>query len=160
MTLVFLTAIILNGSRPHWYFRSRSSFLVCLNASKSTPSGNHVSTNRRGSDGRNSDFFLQGTELQDRFGRWIAGGKEGRMAIYRDAAMMVMRTPLLGVGLGNFEGVFNTMRVHSADQMARALHPESTWCGWPRKWCCGGYHHGSPVVHQFSNLLRKTLFLL
>jgi len=72
-------------------------------------------------------FGFAGGELKSRFLLMFTGGQEGRIPIYRDAIAMVIRGPWCGVGLGNFEGIFNTQRVDSALQMTRCLHPESDW---------------------------------
>ena len=56
-----------------------------------------------------------GFAVVHRFGSLFAtGGSDGRIAIYRDAATVVGHAPWLGFGLGNFEGVFNVLREHSA----------------------------------------------
>lgn len=49
-----------------------------------------------------------------------------RVLIQVDALRVSMHAPVLGVGLGNFEPIFTSMRVDSADQN-RTLHPESDW---------------------------------
>lgn len=49
-----------------------------------------------------------------------------RMLIQEDALRVSLHSPLFGVGLGNFEPVFTSMREASADQN-RTLHPESDW---------------------------------
>jgi len=49
-----------------------------------------------------------------------------RVLIQEDALKVSLQAPVLGVGLGNFEPIFTSMRVASADQN-RALHPESDW---------------------------------
>jgi len=63
----------------------------------------------------------------DRFCILVAGHGEGRLPIYQDVVSMVLRNPWCGVGLGNFEGVFNIQRDHSLHLMARCLHPDSDW---------------------------------
>jgi tetratricopeptide (TPR) repeat protein len=69
-----------------------------------------------------------GFAVVHRFGPLLAGGGgEGRIAIYRDAAQVATRAPWFGFGLGNFEGVFNLLRVQSAGSMTRMIHPESDW---------------------------------
>ena len=65
------------------------------------------------------------------------GGMDSRLDTYRDAWGLVLQSPWNGVGLGNFEGVFNTVRVATAGRETRSLHPESDWfwvaceLGWP-----------------------------
>ncbi len=49
-----------------------------------------------------------------------------RILVQEDAFLASLHSPLLGVGLGNFEPVFTSMRHASADQN-RTLHPESDW---------------------------------
>jgi len=49
-----------------------------------------------------------------------------RMLIQEDAIKVSLHAPFLGVGLGNFEPIFTSMREASADQN-RTLHPESDW---------------------------------
>jgi hypothetical protein len=49
-----------------------------------------------------------------------------RVRIQEDALKVSLQAPVLGVGLGNFEPIFTSMRVASADQN-RTLHPESDW---------------------------------
>ena len=49
-----------------------------------------------------------------------------RILLQEDALRVSLHSPFLGVGLGNFEPVFTSMREISADQN-RALHPESDW---------------------------------
>jgi hypothetical protein len=49
-----------------------------------------------------------------------------RILVQEDALATSLHSPLLGVGLGNFEPVFTLMRQASADQN-RTLHPESDW---------------------------------
>jgi O-antigen ligase len=50
-----------------------------------------------------------------------------RTAIYADAWHLIKMAPWNGVGLGNFEGVFNPVREASGALPFRALHPESDW---------------------------------
>jgi hypothetical protein len=71
-------------------------------------------------------FISLGSGLVEKFTYWLHGS-ESRLPIYQDASAMVFRIPWCGVGLGNFEGVFNTMRVNSLDDRTRNLHPESDW---------------------------------
>jgi hypothetical protein len=160
MTLFFLTAIILNGSRAALVlFGVGLLFLFALMLKnprqRAITSVLIVVVLMVGT----LIFISQGAELQNRFDKWMAGGKEGRLALYQDAAGMVKLSPWFGVGLGNFEGVFNTLRVHSADQMARAFHPESDW--W---WIAADMGIGSVVIlgllviFCFQTYLRKTPF--
>jgi len=67
------------------------------------------------------------SSLLDRFCILVAGNREGRLPIYQDVVSMVSQGPWCGVGLGNFEGVFNVQRVQSLQLTARCLHPDSDW---------------------------------
>lgn len=160
LALVFLTAIILNGSRAALVlFGVGMLFLFVLTLKnprqRQTTSILLVVVLIIGV----LIFAFQGIELQSRLETWMSGAKEGRVVIYQDAASMVARAPLFGVGLANFEGVFNTLRIHSADQMARALHPESDW--W---WIAadmgiaGALTLALLVIMGFRIYLRKTPF--
>jgi O-antigen ligase len=71
-------------------------------------------------------FAFEGADLRARF-LVLALGHEGRLPLYQDAAAMMWTNPWSGVGLGNFEGIFNTARNHSLTVIARALHPDSDW---------------------------------
>ena len=75
-------------------------------------------------------FFIFGGTTLDRFLKnsdpLHAGKGDYRISIQEDALRVSMQTPLLGVGLGNFEPVFTLQRQASADQN-RTLHPESDW---------------------------------
>ena len=104
-------------------------------------------------------FALEGEELQKRFHFLIGGAPEGRLAIYRDALSMVLRDPWCGVGLGNFEGVFNVQRVYSALHPARCLHPESDWL-WiaTELGVIGVFLFALIVMIAFRIYLRKTPF--
>jgi O-antigen ligase/tetratricopeptide (TPR) repeat protein len=59
-----------------------------------------------------------------------------RWLIFRDTFAMIRASPLVGVGLGNFESVFALFR-HASRGITRSLHPESDWLwvwaemGWP-----------------------------
>lgn len=51
---------------------------------------------------------------------------DGRIPIYLDTLEQAVRSPVAGVGLGNFEPVFALTHTRSA-RMERNLHPESSW---------------------------------
>jgi len=72
-------------------------------------------------------FTVTSSQLHERFRLLVAGNREGRLPIYHDAVSMVSQTPWCGVGLGNFEGVFNVQRSESLRLAARCLHPDSDW---------------------------------
>ena len=73
-----------------------------------------------------SIFMMEGDDLRRRF-LSLLSGDEGRWAIYRDAFRMMVTGPWNGVGLGNFEGVFNVERTPDEMSMRRCIHPESDW---------------------------------
>jgi len=75
-------------------------------------------------------FLLFGGTTLERFLK-VSGTPETSTSDYRiliqeDALKVSLQAPFLGVGLGNFEPVFTSMRQASADQN-RTLHPESDW---------------------------------
>lgn len=71
-------------------------------------------------------FVSVDSGLVAKFGNWL-DGDEFRLPIYQDAISMISRVPWIGVGLGNFSGVFNTMREHSLYSQSILVHPESDW---------------------------------
>ena len=75
-------------------------------------------------------FFLFGGSTLDRFQPAVDGvdtyAPDYRTRIQEDALFISFKSPLLGVGLGNFEPIFTSMRDASADQN-RTIHPESDW---------------------------------
>jgi len=75
-------------------------------------------------------FFLFGNTTLERFLNIPSADQQKtadfRVSIQEDALRISLQTPFLGVGLGNFEPVFTSMRDASADQN-RTLHPESDW---------------------------------
>ena len=77
-----------------------------------------------------SMFFLFGGTTMERFLKIPTSSDsekdDYRVLIQEDALKVSLRTPFLGVGLGNFEPVFASQRQLSADQN-RAIHPESDW---------------------------------
>lgn len=104
-------------------------------------------------------FAFQSEELQKRFQHMFEGERGGRFPIYQDAISMVMRDPWCGVGLGNFEGVFNTQRFYSAQRLARCLHPESDWLWIAAELGVIGVLIGAAmVVLTFRIYLRRTPF--
>jgi len=66
----------------------------------------------------------------------IPGQADPRWAIFHDTISLVRASPWSGLGLGNFEGVFEIFRAASTSPYA-VLHPESDWfwlgteMGWP-----------------------------
>lgn len=52
---------------------------------------------------------------------------DGRLAVFGDALIILEHAPLFGVGLGNFEGVFNSHRYFTDGSIYRCLFPESDW---------------------------------
>jgi O-antigen ligase len=73
-------------------------------------------------------FLLFGGETLDRFHSRIDASAshepDFRVAVQRDALQFSLETPILGVGLGNFEALFASTRQASINQ-DRAVHPES-----------------------------------
>ncbi len=72
-------------------------------------------------------LLLNGGETLARFA-WKAlfSPGAGRFSIYQDAFALLLRWPVLGVGLGNFPSVFSIHRQYSiADN--DVIHPESDW---------------------------------
>jgi len=70
-------------------------------------------------------FRFGGPVLEQFKGGAQMGGAQGRLDIYRDTGAMIAANPFFGVGLGNFEGVFNVSR-NAFGGPHRALHPESS----------------------------------
>lgn len=75
-------------------------------------------------------FTFGGTVLE----RLTAGGSisekikgDGRTAIYKDCLVLASQSPLCGIGLGNFEGVFSLSQRHYHNLDNRVIHPESDW---------------------------------
>lgn len=93
-------------------------------------------------------FFSFGGELTERLvrppeaqpGQALLGF---RSQVFADAAAMGGKAPWTGVGLGNFNALFNLYRDQSRSS-SRALHPESDWLwlwtetGWPGLLCLLG----------------------
>ncbi|MDX6766291.1 MAG: O-antigen ligase family protein [Candidatus Methylacidiphilales bacterium] len=55
--------------------------------------------------------------------------KESRLLLQHDALDMVRDQPVLGLGLGNFDGVFGLYR-DRYQNYSRPIHPESDWVWW------------------------------
>jgi len=75
-------------------------------------------------------FLIFGGGLLERFS---FGGdiqetlsNEGRIPIYRDCIVLASQNPFLGIGLGNFEGVFALSQKYYQN-LDRVIHPESDW---------------------------------
>ena len=69
---------------------------------------------------------------------------EYRTLIQEDALRVSLQAPLFGVGLGNFEPVFTSLREISADQN-RTIHPESDWL-----WMAVEMGWGAPLFLLFG----------
>lgn len=67
-----------------------------------------------------------GGAIADRFAGGQRVGEDLRLRIWSDASDLMESSPLYGVGLGNFSGVFPFYRTHSVTQ-SRVIHPESDW---------------------------------
>ncbi|CAN5477264.1 hypothetical protein BH23VER1_BH23VER1_27680 [soil metagenome] len=73
-------------------------------------------------------FVLFGGQTFERFSEAGVGGilEDGRVPIYQDTLNLIRSVPVAGIGLGNFEEIFATIRDAFGAQ-ARVLHPESDW---------------------------------
>ena len=75
-------------------------------------------------------FLINGGATLARFGpetaRFFSPTENLRLAIYRDAFDLLIRSPVLGVGLGNFHRIFSMHRYYSTGQ-SESIHPESDW---------------------------------
>jgi hypothetical protein len=73
-------------------------------------------------------FFLLGGDTLARFQGQFDSAQDSRfrLAIQEDAARFSTGSPVLGVGLGNFEALFASAQRASANA-DRAIHPESDW---------------------------------
>jgi len=73
-------------------------------------------------------FLIDGGATLSRFGRETITffGANLRWPIYQDAWALLLKSPILGIGLGNFESVFGFNRFASA-LPNQAVHPESDW---------------------------------
>jgi hypothetical protein len=72
-------------------------------------------------------FLLNGGKTLERFqGTEELSPGNGRVQIFRDAFHLSQKSPLLGVGLGNFRPLFSSARNYSMS-ISEAVHPESDW---------------------------------
>jgi O-antigen ligase len=73
-------------------------------------------------------FFLLGGDTLARFQGQFGSAEDSRfrLAIQEDALRFSTESPVLGVGLGNFEPLFASAQKASAND-DRAIHPESDW---------------------------------
>lgn len=75
-------------------------------------------------------FLINGGATLARFGsetaRLFSPTENLRLAIYRDAIGLLMKSPVLGIGLGNFHRIFSLHRYYSTAQ-SESIHPESDW---------------------------------
>jgi tetratricopeptide (TPR) repeat protein len=98
-------------------------------------------------------------ELRDRFLVLLDQGREDRLPIYRDTIRLLANDPWCGVGLGNFEGVFNVQRHETARLVARCLHPDSDWFWLAAELGVGGVVLFALLIAMtFKGYLRKTPF--
>ena len=92
-----------------------------------------------------------------------------RGAIQLDALRFSAQSPLLGVGLGNFEPLFSFSRVDSINGN-RAIHPESDWLwlacemGWPAvAFLTAGYiwwlRRSLPLENKSGESMRRALIV-
>lgn len=59
-------------------------------------------------------------------GDFFSLSRNGRLAIYRDSFEFLKQSPFLGIGLGNFRGIFSSQR-HFFVSKTESIHPESDW---------------------------------
>ncbi len=105
-------------------------------------------------------FVAEGEDLRRRF-MTLLGGDDYRWGIYEDAFHMILTGPWNGVGLANFEGVFNVERTQTGMTMLRAIHPESDWLWVGVELGPGGILlFAIGVFLAFRLYLRKTPFPL
>ena len=75
-------------------------------------------------------FLVDGGATLLRFGKETTGfflpSQNLRLLIYHDAIALIGKSPLLGIGLGNFRPIFALNRNYSAN-LSQAAHPESDW---------------------------------
>jgi hypothetical protein len=75
-------------------------------------------------------FVINGGATLSRFGHETTGllseSSNLRLPIYQDAFRLLEKSPLVGIGLGNFASVFGFNRVYSVLDK-EAFHPESDW---------------------------------
>jgi hypothetical protein len=77
-------------------------------------------------------FFIWGGTLLERVRESLEAGSVDsealsfRLFLQRDVADLAMASPIIGTGLGNFEGIFALHRQASVSE-SRALHPDSDW---------------------------------
>ena len=75
-------------------------------------------------------FLVDGGATLLRFGKetaeFLSPSQNFRLLIYHDAIALISKSPLLGLGLGNFRPIFALNRNYSAN-ISQAAHPESDW---------------------------------
>ncbi len=78
-------------------------------------------------------LLLAGGDTLLRFTRGSAGllsaDQNGRIPIQHDALQLWLKSPFVGIGLGNFRGIFTSARQYFISP-SEAIHPESDWL-----WC-------------------------
>jgi hypothetical protein len=159
LTLLFLAAVIRNGSRA-----AAALFVAGLLLASILPDAgprrqkNWIVLSLVAVAGALL-FAGQGGLLWDRLHSWGLEKSDGRLAIYRDTFAMLGHLPWCGVGLGNFDGVFNTQRVFSANPATRMIHPEGDWWWIASDLGAGGVIIvGSMVVLGYRDFLREAPF--
>lgn len=102
-------------------------------------------------------FLLFGGETLARFQHFPAGQNlreaDFRVLVHRDAFKFSLAAPWLGIGLGNFDALFERAREISIMQV-RTIHPESDWF-WTA--CELGWLAPVLLVSVFGWWLRKCL---
>jgi hypothetical protein len=120
-------------------------------------------------------FLTWGGSTLDRFQQQASAANtpsdflDFRGAIQLDALRFSTQSPLLGVGLGNFEPLFSFSRVDSINGN-RAIHPESDWLwmacemGWPAVLIlAAGFlwwlRHALPLENNRGESVRRALIV-
>lgn len=78
---------------------------------------------------------------------------DGRVPIYIDTLEQIVRSPVAGVGLGNFEPVFALTQSRSI-RMERNLHPESSWLMFTMEIGLGGMVLGLFLLWEIIRRMR------
>jgi len=125
-------------------------------------------------------FFVFGGQTLRRFSSEtlapFSHGKDFRIQLHQDALALSMKSPLLGIGSGDFGSVFQMTREASASQY-QALQPESDWLwtavelGWiaPVLLFCGGVlylrrclplEHGTHACLRIAAIVTSLAFAL
>jgi predicted small integral membrane protein len=159
LSLVFITAIFRNGSRAAVVLFVIGALLAYVLMPKDKRHHKIILWALLLMMGIGALIFIyEGADLRRRFDS-LASGHEGRLPIYRDALQMIVNSPVNGVGLGNFEGVFNIQRGQGGESVMRCIHPESDWLWVGAELGVGGMILLALLIfYTFRNYLRRTPF--